>query len=251
MPTNTQSPESADCSSFSSVASSRKSDATDLDVFLTSCKLNSKLRVLDIATGRGAVAFLLAAEGLSDVVGIDACAKNLSEAVRVTRRDGGPRFACADPRRLPFEDGAFDLVVTRRGPQHFEDLGAVLDEVRRVLRPRGRFVAHDRAVIEPESTAIWRELDRRLTQLGAEYAPSQWRRLLEERGFVIEQLEPYEREVPLTLLFDAGSDEGLRSIEARLSQVDGSARSHLLLREVDGQRFLRHDYVRLSAMRNA
>ena len=42
--------------------------------------------------------------------------------------------------RLPFEDASFDLVVSAEGIEHIDGQGALLQEIRRVLRPGGRLL---------------------------------------------------------------------------------------------------------------
>lgn len=46
-----------------------------------------------------------------------------------------------DGQRSPFPDAWFDVVVTNQVLEHVEDIDAVLDEIRRVLRPDGRLLA--------------------------------------------------------------------------------------------------------------
>lgn len=66
---------------------------------------------------------------------------------RVARLDAGFRFACAtagvqaDEDRLPFADGAFDLVVSAGALDTVNDLPGALSLARRVLRPDGLFLA--------------------------------------------------------------------------------------------------------------
>jgi len=50
------------------------------------------------------------------------------------------RFQTADAAALPFEAGSFDLVIANHVLFYCEDIPQVLSEVRRVLRPGGRFV---------------------------------------------------------------------------------------------------------------
>ncbi len=65
--------------------------------------------------------------------------------VRLARRRFGPwarrfrghRFVCGDAQRLPFADGAFDLVFSNLTLQWCGDLEATFGELRRVLRPGG------------------------------------------------------------------------------------------------------------------
>jgi ubiquinone/menaquinone biosynthesis C-methylase UbiE len=48
-----------------------------------------------------------------------------------------------EARRLPFADGAFDLVISNSLLHHLADPTAVLDEVARVVRPGGRVLLRD------------------------------------------------------------------------------------------------------------
>jgi SAM-dependent methyltransferase len=96
-------------------------------------------RVLDLACGPGRHAAALARRG-AHVVGLD-----LSRALLLAAREAGAeRLVRADVRGLPFRDAAFDAVLnlfTSFG--YFEEdaeHAAVLCDVARVLRPRGRFV---------------------------------------------------------------------------------------------------------------
>lgn len=51
------------------------------------------------------------------------------------------RFGVVDAQRLPFADASFDVVVANHMLYHVPDRGKALAEVRRVLRPDGRFFA--------------------------------------------------------------------------------------------------------------
>ncbi len=95
-------------------------------------------RVLDVACGTG-IAARAAAErvGADSVVGLDVNAGMLAVAARQApdiHWRQGPAEA------LPFEDGAFEAVVSQFGLMFFEDRQAALREMLRVLRPGGRLV---------------------------------------------------------------------------------------------------------------
>ncbi|MCA9934793.1 MAG: class I SAM-dependent methyltransferase [Anaerolineales bacterium] len=58
--------------------------------------------------------------------------------------DGGEhdfRFQTVDIQSLPFDDGYFDVVVANHMLYHVPDIAQALREVRRVLKPHGRFCA--------------------------------------------------------------------------------------------------------------
>lgn len=87
-------------------------------------------RVLDLGCGKGRFARRLA-EGGAEVVGIDLSAAMLAEA-----EDGFGRVR-GSARRLPFAAATFDAVIAVEVFEHLAAIDAVLNEVRRVLRPGG------------------------------------------------------------------------------------------------------------------
>lgn len=96
------------------------------------------LRVLDAATGSGHYAAALA-ERDADVVGVDASAEMVAEARE--RHGAVAAFERADLReRLPFDDGAFDLVVCQLTLEHVEDWDPVMAAFARVLADGGELV---------------------------------------------------------------------------------------------------------------
>ena len=94
-------------------------------------------RVLDVACGSGVLTRRIAdAVGPGgSVVGLDRNPGMLAVAARlapaITWQQG-------EAEALPFEDGAFDRVVSQFGLMLFSDRAAALREMRRVLRPDGR-----------------------------------------------------------------------------------------------------------------
>ncbi len=104
------------------------------------------LCVLDLATGTGDVAIALARHGCS-VIGMDPSAGMLIEAVeksvRVEQRLGWKldlKFGRDSAERLHFLDESFDAATIAFGIRNFEDRGAALREILRVLEPDGHLV---------------------------------------------------------------------------------------------------------------
>ena len=110
-----------------------------LPVLVEYAAVRPRERALDVATGTGNTAFALAEEG-ADMVGLDLSPGMLAQA---SARGEAVAFVVGSAERLPFDDASFDLVTARHAPHHFRDVARFLTEVRRVLRPGGRFVMAD------------------------------------------------------------------------------------------------------------
>jgi ubiquinone/menaquinone biosynthesis C-methylase UbiE len=98
-------------------------------------------RVLDVATGRGAVLFPAAAAvgDAGEVVGID-LAERMVDATReeAARRGVKADLRVMDAEQLDFPDASFDQVFCGFGVMFFPNLDGTLGEFRRVLKPGGR-----------------------------------------------------------------------------------------------------------------
>ena len=100
-------------------------------------------RVLDVACGTGVVARLIAAQVGSEgrVVGLDFSPAMLAGARRAAAAEGlDIDWREGSAQKLPFADGAFDLVVCQMGMQFFPDRPHAVAEMHRVLTPGGRVV---------------------------------------------------------------------------------------------------------------
>lgn len=91
--------------------------------------------VLDAACGEGYGSALLA-EAAASVIGADLSAEAVGHAGERYRAPN-LSFRQADCRALPFEDGAFDCVVSFETLEHLDDHEGLLSEFRRVLSPDG------------------------------------------------------------------------------------------------------------------
>ncbi|MEV6398942.1 class I SAM-dependent methyltransferase [Streptomyces sp. NPDC051907] len=98
------------------------------------------LDVLEIGAGAAQCSRWLAAQGARPVA-LDLSHRQLQHALRIGGDAGRVPLVEADAGALPFADGAFDLVCSAYGAVPFvADPAAVFREVRRVLRPGGRWV---------------------------------------------------------------------------------------------------------------
>ena len=107
-------------------------------------------RALDVGCGTGVLALALASRaGSGSVCGIDASPEMIGVAKQKAAKAGAAvDFRIAPVEALPFADASFDLVtcslVLHHLPPDVKRMG--LAQVRRVLKPGGRFVAMDFAV---------------------------------------------------------------------------------------------------------
>ena len=94
-------------------------------------------RVLDLATGDGSYAILLAGQG-ADVVAVDVDEKYLHLAEQRARREEvDVLFQKADAYSLPFSDGEMDGAFCAQSFYDLENTSRVLQELKRVVREGG------------------------------------------------------------------------------------------------------------------
>ena len=124
---------------WSSAAFERIADgaAASHDALVTALDLAPGARLLDVATGTGAVA-LRAAERGAVVTAVDIAAELLERARRAaTELDLSVEFHVADAERLPFPSSSFEVVASAQGVVFAADREAIARELGRVCKPGG------------------------------------------------------------------------------------------------------------------
>lgn len=107
--------------------------------------------ILDIATGTGDLAILLAKSGAEKIVGLDISLGMLQVGEKkIADRDLNKtiEMVLADSENIPFEDNYFDAITVAFGVRNFENLETGLSEILRVLRPNGIFVILETSIPE-------------------------------------------------------------------------------------------------------
>jgi demethylmenaquinone methyltransferase / 2-methoxy-6-polyprenyl-1,4-benzoquinol methylase len=109
--------------------------------------------ILDIATGTGDLAILMAQTKAKKITGLDISPgmleigtkkikeKNLSQTIEMV---------LGDSENMPFDDNFFDAITVAFGVRNFEHLEKGLSEILRVLKPGGIFVILETSV--PDKT---------------------------------------------------------------------------------------------------
>ena len=190
-------------------------------------------RTLDLGCGEGRVGAELARRG-HDVIGVDS-------SLRMVELAGESHDAVvADAADLPFDDGAFDLVVAYMSLMNMDDIPAATREAARVLEGGGRLCAavlHPIAAAgefadpaDPDSTfVIERYFDKptkiwvsdrggiRVTFHDRCIPLATYGRALEEAGLLIERVReiPFERQSRIPLFLH------LRAVKNSIHNEDG------------------------------
>lgn len=103
-------------------------------------------KILDLGSGVGGPARTLAAEFGCMVVGLDLVEEYCRTAEMLTARVGLSdmvTFRQGSVLEIPFDDASFDVVWSQHMTMNIEDKPRLVQEVRRVLRPGGRFVSYE------------------------------------------------------------------------------------------------------------
>ena len=99
--------------------------------------------ILDIATGTGDLAILMAQTAAEKIIGLDISAGMLevgANKIAAKNLSGRIEMMLADSESIPFEDQTFDAITVAFGVRNFEHLEIGLAEILRVLKPGGIFV---------------------------------------------------------------------------------------------------------------
>jgi ubiquinone/menaquinone biosynthesis C-methylase UbiE len=141
--------------------------------------------ILDLGCGIGGAARTLMTEFGCQVTGIDLIKEYILTARILNNRiglDGEILFEQSNAMHLPFSDNSFDVVFSQHVMMNIADKTRLAEEVRRVLRPGGRFVLDEicaGSVATPHFPLPWAG-DSSINYL---VEPQTLRQKLEEAGF--------------------------------------------------------------------
>ena len=111
--------------------------SSDLDALVTLMKDWPEVRVLDLGCGGGHVTFNVAP--VRGIVAYDLAPEMLALVARAAKERGLDNVTTQQGavESLPFEDGSFDVVLSRFSAHHWRDLDAGLREAARVVKAGG------------------------------------------------------------------------------------------------------------------
>lgn len=208
--------------------------------------------ILDLGCGDGQLTVRIAATG-ARVVGLDSSAQMAAAA-----RARGIEVTEGSAEQMPYSSQSFDAVFSNAMLHWVRDQDAMLSEVRRVLKPGGRFVAEmgglgNIAAIRVALMAVASRygFDGREDNVNYYPTPEIYTRRLEQHGFSVERIELIPRP---TCLAEGGMNAWIKTfrrgvLETMPEQIrdkiveEATALLTPVLRDQDGN--WTADYVRL------
>jgi len=147
--------------------------------------------MLDIATGAGNTALAFAPH-VANVVAFDLTQQMLEVAAKRAIEQGVENLTTkqGQAESLPFDDGAFDIVVVRLAPHHFADIRKAVFEMSRVVKPGGKVLVVDSTCPEDDELAEQVNGIEKLRDPShvRNYSPSEWTSMLADTGLTVQSM---------------------------------------------------------------
>lgn len=184
-------------------------------------------KMLELGAGRGVASFAFAADGWQvTALEPDPSAVVGAGAIRQLAEDGGVAIDVVEEwgERLPFADASFDLVYCRAVLHHARDLGELVREIGRVLKPGGTFFGTREHVVDRhEDIPTFQDAHPLHRLYGGEYAYliAEYCDAMRGAGLTIDKvLNPWESDINLYPL-DRGGLKRLLAGKFGLSALGG------------------------------
>ena len=180
-------------------------EGPDLELVVDWCEPGPDVKVLDVGTGGGHVARRLREEGCT--------------VVTVDPAPGMKADVLAPADHLPFEDGSFDVVTCRIAAHHFPDIRAAVKEMARVSN--GLLVIEDNVFRGDHVEEAERLRDPTHVRC---YSEDEWKDLVTDAGFEVEQVEHFDRRQSLEPWLERVAtppDAAARIRELLADRIDG------------------------------
>lgn len=110
---------------------------------------NNPKKILDIATGTGDLAVMMAKLNPEKIIGLDISAGMLEvgkQKIAKANLSNTIEMIVGDSENIPFDDNTFDAITVSFGVRNFANLDKGLQEIRRVLKSGGTFIVLETSV---------------------------------------------------------------------------------------------------------
>jgi ubiquinone/menaquinone biosynthesis C-methylase UbiE len=211
------------------VSSATHAKGASLERLLVLLHPNPAWDVLDIATGAGHTAFLLAPH-VRQVWATDITPEMLEQVRQQTptRSPGNVVVELADAEQLPYCAGVFDVVTCRIAPHHFDDPIAFVQEAARVLKPGGRLAVVDNIVPQGAAGDYVNAFEKLRDPSHVRcLSVAAWQELFTRAGLVVEHVETLYKRVEFATWAARHDANMQRYLLALLSEAAGAAAEFL------------------------
>jgi len=216
-------------------------DTTDLEKALIDLKLRPATPTLDVATGHGDAAVMLAKRGCH-VVASDLTLAALDSAMKLAAEQGATiDFREHTPEKLPYPDNSFGLVTSRNGSHRFNAPDQFFREATRVLKMYGYLVIIDTTVPDDHvEAAQWMDaLERLRDPRHVKYVtPNTWRKYAADNGITVTKVEVQPLKQPdLNWYFNVANTppENRKKVLEMIAKAPASVRELFKLAQEDGK----------------
>jgi protein-L-isoaspartate O-methyltransferase len=168
--------------------------AAEVRALAQAARLGPGSAVLDIGTGLGGTARLLAEEFGCRCHGVELTPKRFRDAVRLTQLVGLDHlvtFTQGDFMSVDIRDAPFDAALGQGSFMHFADLPALLTRVAAHLRPGGTLIVEEGVIVEEPSTSEQTQaLDVLFERWNGRFQQrNDWSGLLNRAGFRLDRMD--------------------------------------------------------------
>ena len=187
------------------------------EFLLSRLNLTAGDRVLDMATGTGALALRLCRRDGLRVTGADITRPMLLQTA--ARSDGRVGLVECTAEAAPFADGAFDAVIFSYLLRYVADVPATLSELARALKPGGTMASLDFAVPRGIWYPLWRLYTAVGLPLGGALLSPAWRRV---GSFLGPSIRGFYRRWPEERLLQLWRESGFPDAQAKRLSLGGA-----------------------------
>jgi len=188
---------------------------------LSRLDVHPNTRILDMATGTGALALDLLASTDANVTGADITRPMLFEAQsRLKGRfDGRLRLVECSAEAPPFADASFDAVTFAYLLRYVSNVPATLHALASLLRPGGVMASLDFALPRGAWYPLWRLYTDAVLPAAGRLFSRHWQ---DVGAFLGPSIRDFYRRWPEGRLFEAWRDAGFRDVRSRRLSLGGA-----------------------------
>lgn len=147
--------------------------------------------LLDIGCGAGHASFV-AASKVAQVTAYDLSEKMLHVVSEAAKQRGLTNLATVHgpAEKLPFTDAGFDVVISRYSAHHWHDVSMALREIKRVLKPGGKFILMDTVSPGQPALDVWLQTVEMLRDPShvRDYSQGEWLQKINDSGLIVNRL---------------------------------------------------------------